>query len=96
MMILFGNQNRNSTCSKLTCNLWDNTIKHKVDVDGPIRVDQVTFARVAKTLLGPRSPTHCTDRARDQDREGSRDRCACKNSVITWGGLAIGLRNESS
>ena len=94
MMILFGNQNRNSTCSKLTCHLWDNTIKHKVDVDGPIRVDQVTFARVAKTLLGPLSPTHRTDRARD--REGSRYRCACKNSVITWGGRAIGLRNESS
>ena len=34
--------------------------KNKVDVDGAIRVDRVTFARVAKTLLGPRSPTHRT------------------------------------
>ena len=31
-----------------------------------IRVDRVTLAHVAKTLLGPRSPTHRTDRARDQ------------------------------
>ena len=33
--------------------MWDDTIKLKVDVDGAIRVDRVTFARVAKTLLGP-------------------------------------------
>ena len=81
-MILFGNQNRNTSCSKLTCNLRDNTIKLKVDVDGAISVDRVTLASVAKTLLGPRSPTHRTDRARDRDREGSRNRCACKNSLM--------------
>ena len=52
-------------------------------VDGAIRVDRVTLARVAKTLLSPRSPTHRTDRSRDRDREGSRDRCACKNSQLS-------------
>ena len=43
-----------------------------------IRVGRVMLARGTKTLLGPRSRTHRTNRARD--REGSRDRCACKKS----------------
>ena len=49
-------------------------------------VDRVTLARVAKSLLGPRSPTHRTDRARSKSGRESRwvrlQICLLNNVVI--------------
>ena len=64
VMILFGNQNRNSTCSKKTFNLWDSTMKFKVDVDGAIRVDRVTLACCKNSTRSPISYSPHRSRAR--------------------------------